>query len=195
MAHAPTSRRSIGARPNPEAAEAILDTAARLLSEKGLKGLTTDAIAREARASKTTLYRWWPTRGALLLAVYMRMKRDHGYADTGSLQGDVAAVLDRLFSFWRGDGRVFALIIAEAQNDPSLGAELNRFHDERHAEWLTVIARASARNELRAGVDQDALATSIVAHAWFYLMTARLETDAARLAAEILGPVLEGGKA
>jgi AcrR family transcriptional regulator len=189
------SRRSIGARQNPGAAAAILDTATRLLAEKGLKGITTDAIAREARSSKATLYRWWPTRGALLLAVYMRMKRDHGYADTGSLTGDVASALDHLFAFWRGDGSVFALIIAEAQTDKSLIPALNAFREERIAEWAPALKRADERGELREGVSSSALPESIIAHAWFHLMTDRLDADINQLAADIVSPFLRTPRA
>ncbi|MBD8556050.1 TetR/AcrR family transcriptional regulator [Rhizobium sp. CFBP 8762] len=191
MSQVGISRRSIGARPNPEAAAAILDTAARILAEKGLKGLTTEAIAREARASKSTLYRWWPSRGALLLAVYMRMKQDHGYADTGSLIGDVAVSLSNLFAFWRGNGSVFALIIAEAQTDKTLLPALDSFREERVGEWKEVLERAQVRGELRAGADLRALAESIIAHAWFHLLTARLHVDMNRLAFDIVHPYLK----
>lgn len=190
MADVDTSRRSIGARQNPEAAAAILDAASRLLATMGLKGLTTDAIAREARASKSTLYRWWPNRGALLLAVYMRMKDDHAYADTGSLVGDLAATYRLLFTFWRGEGHVFALIIAEAQHDSAVLAALRTFREERLEEWQRVLNRAARRGELRAGADMHALADTIIAHAWSHLLTDRLDVDPIELATRILTPWL-----
>ncbi|AOR61805.1 TetR/AcrR family transcriptional regulator [Pectobacterium wasabiae] len=182
------SRRSIGAKQNPQAAAAILDTAAQILLEEGIKGLTTDAIARKARSSKATLYRWWPTRGTLLLAIYMRMKGDHSYSDTGSLIGDVVSALQRLFTFWQGDGRVFALLIAEAQTDKSLIPALHTFREQKVEEWWPAIERALARGELREGLNPRALPESIIAHAWFHLMSGRLDTDTNQLAADIVHP-------
>jgi AcrR family transcriptional regulator len=179
-------RRSIGARPNPETAEAILDAAAAILTKSGLKGLTTDAIAREAHASKTTLYRWWPNRGALLLAIYMRMKGDHTHADTGALVDDIAFFYRQIFAFWRGDGHVFALIIAEAQQDEAVAGALATFCAERTADLLAIVHRAEQRGELRADAEPEAIAESILAHAWLYLLTRQLEADPQALAQRVI---------
>ncbi|MBB4003661.1 MAG: TetR/AcrR family transcriptional regulator [Aurantimonas endophytica] len=184
------SRRSIGARPNPDAADAILDAAASLLQRKGLRGLTTDAIAREARASKTTLYRWWPNRGALLLALYVRRKGSSVHEDTGSLIQDVARTYERVFRTWQNEGQLFSLIIAEAQHDDGVAEALVAFRKERVDDWLPVLRRAEERSELVDGADLEALAESIVAHAWFYLITRRLGSDPAILAARVIGPWL-----
>jgi len=184
------SRRSIGARQNPEAAAAILDAAANLLRREGLKGLTSDAIAREARASKTTVYRWWPNRGALLMAIYFRVKGDHSHPDTGKLVDDVAQTYARTFAAWKADGRIFGLIIAEAQHDEAVSQELNAFRKERTESWLLVLQRALARGELREGVDLAGLAEAILAHAWLYLLTDRLDADPQALAMTVLRPWL-----
>ncbi|WP_185984344.1 TetR/AcrR family transcriptional regulator [Aureimonas mangrovi] len=183
----PKRRRSIGARPNPEAANAILDAAASLLERKGLRGLTTDAIAREARASKTTLYRWWPNRGALLLALYVRAKGDSATIDTGSLVEDVARTYARVFEAWRERGRLFSLIIAEAQHDDGVAQALTVFREERVREWLPTLRRSRERGELAENADLDAIAESIVAHAWFYLLSKRLDVDANILAKKVVG--------
>ena len=63
-------RRSIGARRNPESAEAILEAAEAVLLESGYAGFSIEAVARKARAGKPTIYRWWPSKAALLLDVY-----------------------------------------------------------------------------------------------------------------------------
>ncbi|WP_343315140.1 TetR/AcrR family transcriptional regulator C-terminal ligand-binding domain-containing protein [Brucella sp. BE17] len=182
------SRRSIGPRRNPDTAAAILDAAADLLRRDGLKGLTTDAVAREARASKATLYRWWPNRGTLLLAVYQRLKDGHLDADTGSLTGDLRQTLRNLFAFWRGEGHVFALIIAEAQHDSAVAEVLADYRQERITAWEQVLHRASGRGEIILATNLNALAESILAHAWLYLMTGRLDADPDMLADRILKP-------
>lgn len=185
------SRRSIGARQNPEAAAAILDAAADLLRREGLKGLTFDAIAREARASKTTLYRWWPNRGALLLAIYLRIKGEHSHPDTASVVDDVAQTLARVFAAWRNEGRIFALIIAEAQHDEAVAESLQAFRGDRIAGWQIVLERAVSRGELRADANLTAIAESILAHAWLYLLTDRLDSDPLKLASDVMQPWLK----
>ena len=69
------ARKSIGARRNPDSAEAILEAAEAVLIEAGYAGFSIEAVARRARAGKPTIYRWWPSKAALLLEVYQRQKR------------------------------------------------------------------------------------------------------------------------
>jgi AcrR family transcriptional regulator len=184
------SRRSVGAKQNPEAAAAILDAAQALLKKSGLKGLTTDAIAREARASKTTLYRWWPNRGALLLALYMRLKAGHAHADSGSLVEDIAFFYRQIFAFWRGDGHVFALIIAEAQQDSTVAEALLTFKQERLADLQELVVKADMRGELRPDADPKVVAESMLAHAWLYLLTRQLDADPQQLSRQVITPWL-----
>lgn len=180
-------RRSIGAKRNPATAEAILTAAQELLREKGVKGLTMEAVARRARAGKATLYKWWPTRGALLVAVYERSKGDYAHEDKGALIDTITAFYHHVFDFWKTpEGQVFALIIAEAQSDADVAEALERYREERLATLAEVVGWSLARGELIEGVQAKALAEAIMAVAWMRLMTGRLDSDAERLAHEVL---------
>ena len=56
-------------RPRDEAARAaILRSANAILEEKGIGGFTIEAVAARAGVAKTTIYRWWPSKGALAMA-------------------------------------------------------------------------------------------------------------------------------
>src|SRR5690606_32397457 len=123
----PEARRaSIGARRNPESAEAILAAAEAILRERGLAGFSIEAVARRARAGKPTIYRWWPNKTALLLGIYERQKTGVGSVDTGNLVDDCVEFLERLFAYWRdtGAGQVFRSIFAEAQSDEMAASAL-----------------------------------------------------------------------
>lgn len=176
-------RGSIGARRNPATEAAILDAAEAIVAEKGIAGLSMEAVARRARAGKATLYRWWPTRGALLMAAYERQKQIGAYPDTGSLEGDVEAVLRLLFAHWgRPEGSIFRHIIAAAQGDPDLADALERYRQERLDSLATVIARAEARGELSGEVPARDMARAVMGMAWLHLLVARLDADAAGMA-------------
>jgi AcrR family transcriptional regulator len=178
-----SQRRSIGARKNPQAEAAILEAALRLVQSKGPKGLTMDAVAKEAKAGKTTIYRWWPTRGALLIGVYERIKGVHIHADTGQLETDLAAFFEYAFEFWRGPaGSVFALIIGEAQGDRDVADALEGYRTERLTDWMVVLERAQARGELKDTVVLGQFADAIVALAWHHLLTGRLDVKGRDLA-------------
>ena len=119
------ARKSIGARRNPDSAEAILEAAEAVLIEAGYAGFSIEAVARRARAGKPTIYRWWPSKAALLLEVYQRQKRVD-IPDTGSLEQDLVGFLINLFTHWRetSSGSVFKSLIAEAQSDETAAAAL-----------------------------------------------------------------------
>src|SRR5487761_158291 len=75
--------------------EAILKAAAGLLLERGLDAVSMDAVAARAGVSKATIYRWWPTKESLALdALYTEWNAvAPDLADTGSLRGDLIALL------------------------------------------------------------------------------------------------------
>lgn len=55
-----------------ETEEAILDSAYRMMAEDGLAAVTIDAVARRSGVSKMTIYKWWPSREALLIDAFLR---------------------------------------------------------------------------------------------------------------------------
>ncbi|MBU2961751.1 TetR/AcrR family transcriptional regulator [Citreicella sp. C3M06] len=176
-------RASIGARRNPDTEAAVLDAATALLEEKGIAGVTMEAVARRARAGKATLYRWWPTRGALLLAVYKRQKQITAYPDTGSLEGDAAALLDTLFAHWaRPEGAVFRHIIAAAQGDDEVREALEIYRQDRLDSLGTIFARARARGEVSGAVPERDMARALMAMAWLHLLTDQLDADTGAMA-------------
>lgn len=176
------ARRSIGARRNPKSAEAILEAAESVLMEEGHRGFSIEAVARRARAGKPTIYRWWPSKAALLLDVYQRQKRDVAYPDTGSVEEDVVRFLKRLLSRWRDtpSGSIFRSIIAEAQGDEAAAEALAGYARDRRVHTASMIERAKRRGEVGSEVDPLVVADLISAYAWSHLLTGRLdETDEA----------------
>ncbi|MBN9886811.1 TetR/AcrR family transcriptional regulator [Salipiger abyssi] len=176
-------RASIGARRNPETEAAVLDAATEILAEKGISGVTMEAVAKRARAGKATLYRWWPTRGALLMAVYRRRKQEICNPDTGTLEGDVKAVLESLFVHWsRPEGRVFRHIIAASQSDDDLREALEAYRMERLAHLGEIFERAAQRGVLSDDVPAQEMARAVMGMAWLHLLVGRLDADAAGIA-------------
>lgn len=189
-----TQRRSIGARRNPATEQAILDAVEALLVEKGVKGLTMEAVAKRARAGKATLYKWWPSRGALLVAVYERAKGTHLHEDKGTLIASITAFFRFVFAHWQTPkGQTFALIIAEAQGNADVAEALEHYRLERLEALSAVVDIAIARGEVKPGVTAEALAETIMAVAWMRLLTGRLDTDPETLAYEVLGGWLKDG--
>jgi AcrR family transcriptional regulator len=190
------SRASIGAKRNPATETAVLAAAQDILAEGGIQALTMEAVAKRARASKATLYRWWPSRARLLLAVYSASKDSLPTPDTGSLHGDLVAYVGAMLRHWSEmpEGRVLRHLIAEAQSEPAVMEALKA---QRAARWHHIrqlLDRAAARGELAPGLDVAACETRIAALAWFWLLTdtiptpADLPTEIDQLLAPVLAP-------
>lgn len=184
-------RRSAGPRRSDASHQAILDAAERLLAEKGPAGLTFEAVARLAGAGKPTIYRWWPTRTALMLEVYDRRKVDAlSRPDTGSLAGDLTILLGDLWRFWREGpaGRAYAAIIADAQNDDAAQAAFAAVLADPDFPLTPIFARAVARGEIADAATAAVLREYVAALNWFRLLTGRLdEADIPALVAGLVG--------
>ncbi|MEO5755873.1 MAG: TetR/AcrR family transcriptional regulator [Mesorhizobium sp.] len=179
-------RKSIGARRNPASAGAILEAAEAVLVEAGYSGFSIEAVARRARAGKPTIYRWWPSKAALLLDIYQRQKRVDN-PDTGNIEDDLVGFLNSLFSHWHdtSSGSIFRSIVAEAQSDASAAAALDEYAKGRRAHTSRMIERAKARGEVAADVDPILVADLIGSFAWVRLLTNRLDGEGAAIRAAV----------
>ena len=65
----PRARRSEGATRSRQTHDAILAAALEILEERGYAGFTVEAVASRARAGKPTIYKWWKSKGALLVEI------------------------------------------------------------------------------------------------------------------------------
>lgn len=176
-------RASIGPQRSPDAQAAILDAASAILEENGYEAFSIEAVARRAGAGKPTIYRWWPSKVALLLDVYDRVKgRLLAVPDTGDLEKDLVVFYRGLWRLWRGTvcGCAFRSMIAESQaNVESLRALRERFVPMRDRVVVTLLSRAAQRGEIAAGVDLAAAADLIGGFSWYRLLTDQIDDDEA----------------
>lgn len=183
----PAARPSTGARRNPASADAIRQAAADILAEDGYARFSIEAVARRARAGKPTIYRWWPSKAALLLDVYHRQKQGVVNPDTGDLVEDLTAFLDSLFRHWRDTptGPVFRSVIAEAQSEDSAAEALRSYMEGRFSHSAKMIERARERGEVAAHVDPRLAIELVVGFAYIRLLTGRLDMETAAVRAAV----------
>ena len=145
---------------SPEADRAILDSARALLAEVGYLDLTIEGVAARAGVSKTTIYRRYPSKIALVAAVASR-DRDARLPDldTGSFRGDLVALTRHGVGMVLGSGglwgRLLPGILAEAAVDPRAGAVVRQFFAWRTEAVKQIVARAIDRGEARVDTDPD----------------------------------------
>ena len=141
---------------------AVLDATLEELGRVGFAALSVEEIARLAGVNKTTVYRRWPTKPALVQAAFERFGGAVPVVDTGSLRGDLRLVLHtklKLVRTPRGRSLVRALH-GEALTPGVL--EISRRLRVREVElYAAIFARARARGELRREVDDELLMSVI----------------------------------
>jgi AcrR family transcriptional regulator len=130
--------------------QAVLTAAFRLLSETGLSGVSIDAVSRRSGVAKTTIYRHWPPRSALVLDACSKLRPKSEAPDTGSLKDDVAALAMSLASRLRSArwATVLPSIIDAAERDLELADLHSQLHEEMTTAFRSVVERAQQRGEL-----------------------------------------------
>jgi len=152
-------------RPRSEAARrAIVRATLRLLRETGFNGLSIEAIAAEASVGKTTVYRWWPNKGALVVEAFSSsVRRELLFPDTGSVYADLTVQMSHLVRLFRSRrGGLVAALIGGGQTDPELiEAFRDRFVWPRRLEAYSTLQRGIERGELPGEADLDLILDSL----------------------------------
>lgn len=159
-------RRGRGRRPAAEVRADVLTAAGRVLLRDGMPAVTFDRVAAEAGASKTTLYKWWPSPGALAAEAYFaQSRRVLDFPDTGDLRADLIAQLRAFVGWLKDDGaeKPVSELIGAAQTDPSLATAWSESYALPRRELARERLRVAQRQgQLRADADLDI----IVDHLW-----------------------------
>lgn len=145
-----------------------LDAAFQLLGDGGVEGATVERIAECAGVHKTTIYRHWPEREALLAEALESHLQPPPLPDTGSVRGDLIAAMRGLagtISSPPWSVLLPSLIVAAANND-RLADLHGTFTRRRRDATIAVIERGKARMQIADDADAahlvDALAGAII---------------------------------
>ena len=182
---ADATRRNEGSR------RAILSAAFELAGEIGYDKLTIEAIAARAGVGKQTIYRWWPSKGAVVLeALDDSLSSVTDFPDTGDIVEDLRTQMHGVSHLLGSTavGPVYRGLLAAAQSD----AAVARAHLEQVIEPATVacharIVRAQERGEMRADADPQALIDLLYGAIYYRLLlhTRPLEPEQIDAALEI----------
>jgi AcrR family transcriptional regulator len=161
-------------RPRSEPAhQSILAAAARLIARDGYGRVTMEAIAREAGVGKQTVYRWWPTKAAIVLELLNAGATALApLIDTGSLSADLRTFLRRTVAGAGGhNSRLLAALMAETQMDDAFAESFRRgFLARRRQTLRELLQHGRDRGELSAAVDLDFLVELAFATLWYRIL-------------------------
>jgi AcrR family transcriptional regulator len=154
-----TADRSADLSPwSPREAE-LLAVTLRLLQEHGYDGLTVDAVASAARASKATVYRRWPSKAELVLAAFNEGVRQVAVPpNTGTLRGDLLQVGEICGEQVHQHASTIRAVLVEASRHPELNDALqHQFIEQRKALVQHILRQAVERGEIAEAALADEL--------------------------------------
>ena len=116
-------------RPRSDAAvshTAIMDAVYELLKDTAARDLTMEAVAKQAGVGKPTLYKWWPTKAALIMAMFHeRVAGKLEAPQSATAEEAIRAKMRRTITEFNGVyGKIVGDLIAEGQSDPAILREL-----------------------------------------------------------------------
>ena len=159
----------------------VLDAAWDLLHAKGFAGLTVDEVAERAGTAKTTVYRRWPTKDHLAVALAARLLGEVPIADTGDLRADLSGFavaladsLGRLRLAGNPAGGPSAGLAAElaaaAARHPDIGELERAGFAARHALAQARLRRARDTEGLRDDIDTEVLIDQVAGPLWYRVL-------------------------
>ncbi|MET8625194.1 TetR/AcrR family transcriptional regulator [Kitasatospora sp. NPDC004669] len=169
-------RRSSGPRRSQEIFDATLD----LLAERGYEGLTIEGVAERSGVNKTTIYRWWPSKGALLGSALIGGRQlDLALPDTGSLRGDLEALLRSVTALLTTSpaAEVAIATLGAVTHSSELAGHVRGFFAERLAREQPIFERAVTRGELPPDTDPMLLVDLLAGAAWLRIVFRQLPLD------------------
>jgi len=159
----------------------VLDSARDLICDVGPRAVTVDEIAAAAGVGKQTIYRWWPSKSAVILDALIELtdpapsRLPDGTYEAMRLQMRRMAAL-----FASRNGQLIRELVANAQVDPNLAEDFRRrFFAHQRVRGAETLAAGVARGELRADLDIDHALDLLYAPLWLRLLIGHRPTNPA----------------
>jgi AcrR family transcriptional regulator len=161
------------ARTRDEAARRrVLDSARDLVRKLGPRAVTVDQIAAAAGVGKQTIYRWWPSKSAVIMDALIELT-DPDPADLPDSTYEAIRIQMRRVArmFASRNGELIRELVADAQGDPALATDFrDRFFAHRRARGAATLANGIATGVLRPDLDIDDALDVLYGPLWLRLL-------------------------
>ncbi|RRS01710.1 TetR/AcrR family transcriptional regulator [Glycomyces terrestris] len=181
-------------RRSERARTAILKAVLEACSEQGYGSMTMEGIAKRAGVGKQTIYRWWPSKGAVLQeALNGMIGAETDFPDTGDIAADLRTQMTRVVALLEGEiGTYVSGLIAAAQAEPELAETMvaNIFGPRVEA-CRQRLERAVRQGQIRSDADLVGIAELLYAPL-YYRMLLRTRPVSTEQVGQILELVFSG---
>ncbi|WP_432993737.1 TetR/AcrR family transcriptional regulator [Dactylosporangium sp. CA-233914] len=163
-------------RRNEQARQAILQAALEICQDKGYAGLTIEGVAARAGVGKQTIYRWWPSKGTVVLDAFLNaLGPTIEVPRTGDHLADLCQSLRRtaeLLSHSRY-GPMLADLVGALQHDEALASEFQRrVYEPIRRQTIDRVERARDAGAIR-DIDANLAADLLFGPLWFRALLIR----------------------
>jgi AcrR family transcriptional regulator len=174
---------------------AIVEATRELLVERGYRDLTIEGVAARAGVGKQTIYRWWPSRAALVLEAYLSAADVVATpAQQAAVRADVTALLGWLIDVLSAPavGNVLPGLVGDLQHDAVLAEGFQRdVVPTRRQAMLAALERARERGEIRRDADLELAVDTLHGAVFYRLLLSGQPLDRA-FADRLAGQVVDG---
>lgn len=162
-------------RPRSEKShKAVMEATRKLLMQTSVQKLSIEAIAKKAGVGKTTIYRWWPNKSAVVMdAILSQATYNNTLATPRNAVEAVTAQLEKLAKQLKGkNGRIVAEILGEAQSDPeSLKYFTQIFLQSRYDKLYAYIEGGKKTQEFSQDINTDIAIDTVLGPIFFRLVS------------------------
>jgi AcrR family transcriptional regulator len=182
-------------RRNARAHAAILGATRTLIQTIGYDRMSIEGIAAAAGVGKQTIYRWWPSKAAVVLDAWAPEVQQHlSFPNTGDLAADLKTELKSASDLSNDPnfGPSFRALVAESQHDQTLATQLlERIFWPRVEAAKERLRAAQDDGQLAAAIDLD-LAIDLLYGAFYYRYLLRAAPLTHQHAEAVVDAVLSG---
>jgi AcrR family transcriptional regulator len=157
-----------------ESRRAILDSTRRLLTHMAVSKISIEAIAKKAGVGKTTIYRWWPNKQAVVMeAVFNQPGFQNFMPQVNDPFDGVKGQVEKLVRQLNGkNGRIVAEIIGECQGDiETLKMLVAQFFQDRYNTLAYYIQKGKQDGVFHSSIDLEVAIDLILGPVVFRLMS------------------------
>lgn len=178
--------RQPGRKRDETSRQAILDAAFALMQEGGFAAFSIEGVAARAGVGKTTIYRWWASKGMLAVEAFLvTAEPTIVFPESASTRADIVRQMQSLAALYRGPiGQVVRDMLGAAQHDGAMREAFNAgFLEPRRQLARAVFQRGVARGEFSSSIDIDVAIDALWAPIYYRMLVSGAAIDAAFVAA------------
>ncbi len=160
-----------------DARQRVLDAAFDLVGSEEYRKVTINDIAASANVAKQTIYRWWPSRTAVVLdALVVGSMKATPFGESGDTRADFRAHLRGVIRVFNSPtGALIRELIAESQSDPAIAEEFRRrFWRPRRELSLAHLHRGIDVGHVRPDIEPEMVLDAIYGPLWLRLTIGHL---------------------